>query len=428
MQPKRIVILTIGTFGDVRPYVALGIGLQNAGHRVRIATHEIYEPLVRQHGLDFAPLHGNPMELLQSARGDSVLHAGKNPLAFIRGFSGLGTEIFHSLFVDTQAACRGTDFIMVSLTCFFIAGFHAAQSLNIPYCGTFLAPVHQTTDFANPLFPQFPNLPAPIFSTYNRLSHYLAIRVIWLVLKAQMNRNRQQVMGLPPIKLSDILREVHDPNRLSLYGFSPIVVPPPSDWGAHLHVTGYWDLPDDPTVTLSEPLQRFLDAGDPPVYVGFGSMANADSAAMTQTVVEALRMVGRRGILLTGWGALNPVTNDDKLICVENVPHHVLFPRVAAAVHHAGQGTTAASLKAGIPTVTVPFFAEQPFWASRVHELGAGPAPIPRGRMTPKRLADALDRALNDSAIRQRAAEVGQALRQEDGVSQAVTWFDQHVS
>jgi len=205
-----------------------------------------------------------------------------------------------------------------------------------------------------------------------------------------------------------------------LYGFSPAVVPTPTDWPAFVHPTGYWflDAPRDwrPPVALS----AFLAAGPPPVYVGFGSMRNRQPQVVTALVVEALERAGQRGVLHSGWDGLAELRLPETIFPVDSIPHDWLFPRMAAIVHHGGAGTTAAALRAGRPAVVVPFFADQPFWARRVYELGVGPYPLPRARLTAARLADAITAAVYDPTMLERAVALGERLRAEDGVSEAV--------
>ena len=163
-----------------------------------------------------------------------------------------------------------------------------------------------------------------------------------------------------------------------LYGYSPAVIPPPADWGADIHVTGYWFLDPAEDWTPDAALTDFLAAGPPPVYVGFGSMSSRNPEATANLILDALARTGQRGIIHAGWGGLQRTDLPASVMMVDGVPFAWLFPRVAAVVHHGGAGTTSAGLRAGVPSVVVPFFGDQPFWAQRVADLGVGPAPIPR--------------------------------------------------
>jgi UDP:flavonoid glycosyltransferase YjiC (YdhE family) len=205
-----------------------------------------------------------------------------------------------------------------------------------------------------------------------------------------------------------------------LVGISPQVLPGPADWPAHFHVTGYWFLPRPIEWNPPSDLARFLAAGKPPVCFSFGSMTDRNSADLTQTEIAALEITGQRGIIVTAWGGLQAITRSDRLFVIDTVPFDWLWPRCAAVVHHGGSGATSAGLRAGVPSLAVAFMADQPFWGRRIFELGCGPRPILRKRLTTDRLAAAIEQAVTDQSMRQRAAQFGQRIRSEDGIVRAV--------
>ena len=206
-----------------------------------------------------------------------------------------------------------------------------------------------------------------------------------------------------------------------LGAYSPGIIPPPGDWPDSLHITGYLFLEGQDAWQPSPELQAFLGAGDPPLYIGFGSMAGRDPEKLANIVYEALALSGQRGLLLTGWGGLQPESVPDNVFVLDSAPHAWLFPRMSAVVHHGGAGTTAEGLRAGVPTVIVPFAFDQPFWGARVRASGLGPDPIPLKKLTAKRLARAIQVAVSDPSIRQRARSCGEAIRSEYGIGNAVS-------
>jgi sterol 3beta-glucosyltransferase len=212
-----------------------------------------------------------------------------------------------------------------------------------------------------------------------------------------------------------------------LYCYSPSIVPAASDWNNCNHVTGCWFLDREAEWQPPCELVDFLQAGPAPVYVGFGSMYSANPEVVTGMVLQALARAKQRGILQTSWGGLSNADLPDDVFAVDSIPHDWLFPQMAAVVHHGGSGTTAAGLRAGMPTVIIPFFADQPFWGARVFELGAGPAPIPKKRLTLERLADAIRAATCDEVIRARASALGERIRVEDGVTEAVEVLQRYL-
>ncbi|MGE3908167.1 MAG: glycosyltransferase, partial [Chloroflexota bacterium] len=241
-----------------------------------------------------------------------------------------------------------------------------------------------------------------------------------------INQWREESLDLPPIGLlGPAFRR--DRTTPMLLCYSPVISPAPRDWPAWHHVTGTWFL--DPPADFQPPAEivEFLADGPPPVSVGFGSMVARDAERLTGLVVKALRLAGKRGILLGGWSGLGERIEGDDMLAVRSVEHHWLFPQVAAVIHHGGSGTTASGIRAGVPSIVTPFFADQPFWARRVYELGVGPAPLPQQKLTPEKLAAAIRRATEDQGIRARAAKLGAAVQAEDGVGRAAAVFESYA-
>jgi sterol 3beta-glucosyltransferase len=246
------------------------------------------------------------------------------------------------------------------------------------------------------------------------------------MLRPLTNECRKDILGLPP--LSPLYWwDVDRPNNEvpMVYAFSPSVLPRPSDWGPHKQVSGYWFLDGMTNYEPPDELVSFLDQGPPPVYVGIGSLIDHEREKMTRTLIDAMARAGRRAILHTGWSELGTPELSDSVLVVDEVPHDWLFPRLAAVVHHGGAGTTAAGLRAGLPTVVVPFFFDQFLWAWRVHKLGAGPRWIPRKRLTVEGLAGAVRKAVEDADMRAKARAIGEEIRREDGVGRAVSLINE---
>lgn len=212
---------------------------------------------------------------------------------------------------------------------------------------------------------------------------------------------RRDVLGLPPVR-DELMRDGQAVPRL--YGYSRYVLPVPPDWDASSVVTGFWFLDTPADWQPPQQLIAFLQAGPPPVYVGFGSMAAADARQKGAHVVEALAHAGVRGIIATGARGLVLDSVPEHVFLVEALPHDWLFPRVGAVIHHGGAGTTAAGLRAGKPSIICPFFGDQPFWGRRIAALGVGPQPIAQRRLSVSALTEALRVATSDTAMQQRAA------------------------
>jgi UDP:flavonoid glycosyltransferase YjiC (YdhE family) len=263
---------------------------------------------------------------------------------------------------------------------------------------------------------------------FNYTSHLVAEQVLWQPIRRQVNEGLVNKLKIKPVRLTGPFVELYEERTPVLYGFSQLVAPPPHDWPTEHHVTGYWFLDSPQNWQPPKELAAFLAEGPPPVYIGFGSMTHRSPEESTELILEALHLAGQRGVLLHGWGGMAKTKLPSNVIMVESIPHQWLFPRMAAVAHHGGAGTTAASLRSGVPSIVVPHFADQPYWGERVAALGVGPRPRARARLTAQKLADSIDQALSDQTMRERAAKLGEALRAEDGVGNAVKVIERHLS
>ena len=414
----HITLLTIGSRGDIQPFVALGRGLRAAGHRVRLVSHAAFQPLAEMYDLEFGLISTNPHQILTTEAGQAWVETGTNILGFVRQQMKLTGAFARQILDEAWAACEpATDLIIFSL--FGIPGYHIAERLRVPRMAAWLQPLSRTAAFPSLIVPPTWNF-GPGF---NRLTHRLAEYLTWLPFQRTFNRWRVETLGLPPLSATDPFKQIYRQQMPILYGFSPTVVPPPSDWPAWIAVTGYWFLDRPATWQPPAALVDFLAAGPPPVYIGFGSMPSRSPAALLKLVVEALRRSGQRGVLLTGWGGLPAeahVHDSNRLFMLDSVPHDWLFPQMAALVHHGGAGTTAAGLRAGVPAIIIPFFGDQPYWGRRLAELGVGPKPIMFKDLTVDLLAQAICTATGNPHMQAKAANLGQRLRAENGVARAV--------
>ncbi len=410
----KIAIIALGSRGDVEPYIALGKGLTRAGYSVRLLTHENYQRLVTAQGLDFQPLYGNVQELMETPKMRELTERGN----FLAIAAHTAKESKRAAVAWAQAgsiACAGMDLIVAGVGGASVA-LALAEKLNIPLLRAYIFPFTPTSAFPAIVLPQSWGKLGGIF---NRLSHHLLRQMMWQGARAGDTLARQQVLDLPAAPLLGLDDSARSTRFPTLYGFSPAVIHPPADW-KNTYVTGYWYAEPAPDWTPPQTLVNFLDAGKPPIYVGFGSMGNRDPAATTDLVLTALARTQQRAIVLSGWGGLQTDNLPDSVYCLDSVPHSWLFPRVAAVVHHGGAGTTAAGLRAGVPSIIIPFFGDQPFWGQRVADLGVGTAPIPRKQLTVERLATAIGQVVTDRAMRQRAADLGATIQAEDGIGNAV--------
>lgn len=410
----RITINSFGTRGDVQPYLALAHGLEKSGHQIRVLSHEIHRDLVENESFEFYSIPVDPKQVML----DHVFAEMGNNIFQIMSFLREHSAVFiEELFGLTDEAAEGADLLINSSLS--IAGYHVAEKRRIPALAAYLQPVTPTRHFHGMSTPAPPAW-LPLKGLYNYASQKLSNLLFFMLMLPLTNRTREKVLGLPPIRANYYWRIDTDPSFHIVYGYSPLVLPKPPDWGNNLYVTGYWTLEDDAGFTPDEDLVRFLQAGPKPIYIGFGSMVDHEKDQVTHLILEALEISGMRAVLLGGWSDLGSRLLPESVMSVDYAPHEWLFPQVAAVVHHGGAGTTAAGLRAGVPAVIVPFFADQFFWGWRVEQLGVGPPVIRRGQLTAENLAVAVREAVNNQEMITNAARLSEKLRAEDGVNNAV--------
>lgn len=390
----RVLMITPGTRGDVAPMAGLGSRLQGLGYDVAIAANPAYAPLVVESGCGFRPLPGDLTELIrQPAPGAKA--TGGSVLSFWRKLS----EYMEGAAAGTLAAAEdGADVILANSVAPY--AYDVAEALGIPAIGAHLQPTEPSAAYP----PVLMNSARSLGSLGNKIigERAAAGPAPYDAPSARLRK----ALGLTRESRAAGERRRRKAKATILHGISPTVLPRPADWHSGLVMAGYWWPAVEPDWQPSADLVDFIAAGPPPVFVGFGSSAHIDPAF----ILESTRRAGVRAVVQGAEGVLG-----DDAIGVGSVPHEWLFPRMATVVHHAGAGTTAAGLRAGVPTVGVPVYTDQPLWASRVAALGAGPAPIPYKKLTPERLGDAIQEAVSTPSYALRAAELGAAIAKEDG-------------
>lgn len=323
----HLSIAAVGSRGDVQPYLALGLGLQRAGHQVRVCADRLFESLVVSTGLSYAAVTAAPVDMMQQ----NLSRVG-GPVKLMGWLERHFKPLAHQFFSDLEIATRHTDAILYSTRAF--AGYHVAEKHGIPALGVYNIPITPTNAFQNPSFPPPPAW-LPFKKTYNWWSFHIANQFFIYMIKPVVNECRQYILGLEP-KPASFYRRL-DVSRIPvLYGFSPTLLPIPEDWGDWLQVSGHWFFDQLPDWQPSGELVRFLESGKPPVYVGFGSMIDEQIERATSIVLGALQRTDQRGILLGGWGGLGKGDLPETILRIDSIPHDWLFPRISAIVHHGG--------------------------------------------------------------------------------------------
>ena len=409
----KALILTFGTKGDIEPYIALGRALKDAGHDATIGTASGYEDDVRSLGVDFIPSNSLMLEVMQDALPSMAGVAGLQRAAKAM------TEGIRVSLDDQLRAVRSAnpDIIVYHPKC--LGATHLAEFLGIPAVLSLPLPFYTPTS----------SYPIPFVSRelgprLNRWSYGLN-RAESLMYGGITNDFRRK-LGLPSLSrwADPLLKPDGGPVDI-LYPYSRHVVPIPPDYPSTAHVTGYWFTGRGTSWEPPQELKDFLAAGQAPLYIGFGSMGFGQGAEHRgKAITSALRSTGIRAIVATGWGSVVAESTDEVLV-IDSAPHDWLFPRVSAVVHHGGAGTTGIGLASGRPSLVCPFLGDQSFWGNRVHELGAGPKPLPRAEITERALAARLTDLVETDSYRSNSAHLAQRISTESGTDRAVEILQQ---
>jgi UDP:flavonoid glycosyltransferase YjiC (YdhE family) len=414
----RILIAAVGSRGDVAPLTGLGTALRGAGHDVSVASYGMFEELITGCGLGFRLVPGDPQLLEASERGQRWQKGGVGPMGAIQLVRLISEHLRDVNAAILQAARQDTDVLFPAGLAWF-GGYRIAEGLGLPSIGLALQPTHPTS--------QFPP-PGLMTRSLGGWGNRALARALMVTGAAALDRPSKRLwaqQGMPGLSIRQLYRRQETTRWPFIYGYSPSVVPRPPDWRQGIEVAGYW-WPEHPAGwTPPEDLERFLAAGPPPVFVGFGSRNPADAARLTGIVAAARRKAGVRMAIQAGWASLGAgLQDDDDMIVIGEAPHDWLFPKMAAVVHHAGAGTTAAGLRAGTPTVSVPMITDQPFWASRVTNLGAGPKAVPYKKLSAEALGAAISDAVTRDSYRSRAQGIAKQLASEDGAFPVIRALD----
>jgi UDP:flavonoid glycosyltransferase YjiC (YdhE family) len=408
----KVLIYTFGTQGDVQPYLALARALVERGHRAAICTAEGYLHLVRSAEVEYLRMNNDMLQLVQ----DAMPHMS-GPRDAYKIFRAMGPAQ-RSALQDQWTAAQAYEPSIIVFHPKALGAYHVAEKLAVPAVLSLPLPFFTPTrEFPVPFIGRW-----PLGGWANRLSYQFQ-RFTALAYGGMLNSFRAD-LDLPPIRRADAM--LHDRTGRPLpilYPFSRHVRPIPADYPAHAHVTGYWFMDSPGSWTPPPELSRFLADGPTPVYVGFGSMGfGAGSDRRFAAIIDAVRAVGTRAIISSGWNKTATIDpGGDDVLVIESAPHDWLFPQVSAVIHHGGSGTTGAGLRAGRPTLICPVLGDQPFWAHQVHRLGAGPEPLPWRQLTAAKLEPRLRQLLTDASFKRVADNLSRLIATEDGPRTAAT-------
>lgn len=420
-RSKRIVLATLGSFGDLHPYIALGMGLKARGHDVAVASSEFYRPKVESAGLEFAPIPpdlpdlGDEIELTRK-----ITDQATGSEFVVRD---LITPFTESGYEHLSVACRNAD-LLVSHPLTLAAPLYGEKT-GIPWVSSVLAPLSLFSVYDPPIYPQMPAL------AYFRWMGSWFFRLMMKVARRKINtwmqpvRDLRKKLGLPPSDKCPLIEGQYSPFG-TLAMFSPVLGGPQRDWPVNTCQTGFpfYDRLDH-HAGLAPEIEQFLAGGSPPIVFTLGSSAVMDARTFFEESYHAAKALKRRAIFLIGRDQRNvlksALTSD--MLAAEYAPYSELFPRAAAVVHQGGVGTTGQGLAAGVPTIIMPFAHDQPDNAFRAQRLGVSRT-IARKQYTAAKATKELAILLGDPSYAERAKAIGKIVAAEDGVTKASVFLE----
>ncbi|MBV8932504.1 MAG: glycosyltransferase family 1 protein, partial [Kutzneria sp.] len=387
----KVVILSLGTIGDIVPYTGVAARLETSGHKVVFAAEESFRPAVEESGFELRSIPINVPDLLAASPAQGR-RKDRRGIRYVRKYMQALRTVSDAMIDACDGmveAVGGADVLLVSYGA-AVQGYLIAKSLGIPSMGLFLFPMTPTRDFPPALLGD---------RSFGPIGNKLAGPIGLFPVSAASRWTKEfcRRLRLPPATMAAVNRDMAATNWPIRYGFSPTVVPRPVDWPDHVEVVGYWWPQPRGSWQPSPALVDFLSDGPAPVLITLGSLGSDENGWMSEIFVQAIRQAGVRAVVQAGAARLRGAADHD-MMTSGDVSHEWLLPQTAAVVHRAGAGTTAAALRAGIPAVPVPVSFDNSFWAGRLVRLGVSPGGIPAKRLAAEPLSQLIEKAANDAS------------------------------
>lgn len=399
-----ITIICAGSRGDFQPYVALAQRLKILGEEVRISGFSQFENFVRGYGIDYVPIEVDYEELGVDPKMLKQAGSADNPLKMILTFNKMkkyGAQIAK----QTYDSLEGSELIVYHPGC--VIGYFAAQEMNIPSVLATPFPMNKTEEYLS-VVTYGKARPTKI---NKKISYKMIQGMLWLASSNTVKRHWKERFGRVPKNFKSPYEKISK-DHIAMVSCSNFVFPRPKDWDKNIYQSGYWFVEENKEYKPSKELEAFINNGEKPVYIGFGSVFDSDEKdKIVRIIIDALKKCGKRGII-SGMGKVDNLP--DNIISVDGIPHTWLFEKVSLVCHHGGAGTTAAGFRAGVPSVIIPFSNDQFAWAHRAFDLGVGAKPIYKKDLTADKLAEGINYALNKDII-ERAEMLSKNIALEDG-------------
>ena len=413
----RICFMTLGTRGDVQPYLALAQALVRRGHSAVICTGESFRQLIEEYGVEFHRTELDLMAMLKTPEGSALLHGGG--VKHFRRAMRYAKEVFNPAFRksldDFWRCAQGADILVYHPK--VMAAVDMAQALGCMAVHMPPVPViFPVSEFPNPAMSSANSLGAFL----NRLS-YLPVAKADIASMAEINDFRTKTLGLPKRKAGAFAYRNGSTDIPIVYPVSSALFNDVSSWNGKVFLPGFFYL-DTKAQALPPEAERFLASGKAPVVITFSSMPLRQPEAFKEKLLGALRQSGDRAIVLTGMSGL-AFENSGGILSLGEAPHQLLFPRAKGIVHHGGAGTVAEALRSGVPQLIIPFSVDQPFWASRLSRLGYALPPLREDKLTQQNLTSAFS-CMEGREVILKAHQIRETIQRENGTEKAANYLE----
>lgn len=413
----HVTIVTFGSRGDVQPFLHLAIAFQSAGYSVRLCAHKMFSELVAGQGVAFAAFGGtNP----QASQKEDYQKRPKTKLGVLWRILRRSTRPEWEELEQLEDFVANSDLVI----CNHLADrtYHVTEKLGIPCAFAYLHPTHPTRSFVSTLSPEGRTFGRPL-----NLLIQLALRhVYWIKNRTWINEWRTQRLGLKPVSWLGPFREQYRKRLPYIFGFSDALIPKINDWPDWYLISGYWFHPKPFTDPISPQLKRFVESGKKPVVIAFGSVASSEMPRILEQTVAAIRSLGERAVVVTGWGD-HSLGSTGEVLVTPSVSYEWLFPRALAVIHAGGSGTVAEVTRAGVPSIPVPFAAEQKFWSYRLWRLGVAAKPIHHTEVNQQSVQTALLDIQTRDELKVRAGELADKLKRDRGTAAVVEFLSRRL-
>ncbi|MEM9102256.1 MAG: glycosyltransferase [Pseudomonadota bacterium] len=412
----KVTLISLGTRGDIQPFLSLAIGLKSKGYDVILSAPENFKVLVEEYDIHFFPIGVDLEAFMQSETIREVLD-GK----WFRLLKIWRTHVIPMVHQTLEACWQASQHaeIIIYHPKAYAAVDVAEKTGAIPIVAS-PVPMFTTREFPVIIFKRH-------FGKWFNLASWLIFRFSRTPYTKLLNTWRKERLGLNKGPSFSPIGWTPKGQALRLCSVSPAVIPKPIDWNDNTHMTGYWFLEEKNTWQPPKELVEFIESGPTPIYIGFGSMTTKKPQELAMTVINSLISINARAIIATGWGALQLTHVPKNIFIIEQAPHEYLFKYVKGVVHHGGAGTTAAGLRGGLPTLICPCAVDQPFWGKRVHDLGCGPLPLPIKKITQESLTERLKDLLTTTHYQENATNLSKQIQREKGVDKAIDIIESAV-